>query len=140
MKYLVPNPLQQVHLGIGPDCLMPVASYQGEKDIYAKEHELLQARILQLCPAHIWYHGSNELSCPRPILVKPQHQEQLSRLHNALVVAIADIVQRWWADPDARFPDRMPLASQEEQLLRVCFSLIASFLSQPTPQNVYYIC
>ncbi|KAK6810725.1 hypothetical protein RU639_013572 [Aspergillus parasiticus] len=110
--------LQQVHLGIGPKGYEPVASYQGEKTLYTEEHEILQASILGLCPAQLWYHGSNEASCPRPILITNEHQQQLEQLHSALTTAIVDIVKRWWTDLDARFPERMPLTRDEEDLLR----------------------
>ncbi|KZL80922.1 hypothetical protein CI238_06647 [Colletotrichum incanum] len=39
-------------------------------------------------------------------------------LHNALTIAVIDIVQRWWTDEDARFPERMPLEPKEEELLK----------------------
>lgn len=120
MKYTAPNQLQQVHLGVPPDGLAPVTSYPGDKSLYEEEDRALQATIQRLCPAQLWYNGSHEACCPRPILVTAQHQEQLSRLQNALTVAITDIVERWWTDPDAKFPDRMPLEEQEEDLLRVC--------------------
>ncbi|KAE8375736.1 hypothetical protein BDV26DRAFT_299493 [Aspergillus bertholletiae] len=118
MKFPTAGQLQQVHLGIGPKRYQPVTSYQGEKDIYTQEHEILQASILRHCPAHLWYHGSNEASCPRPILITTKHQQQLEQLHNALITAIVDIVKRWWSDQDARFPERMPLTGDEEALLQ----------------------
>ncbi|KAB8213677.1 hypothetical protein BDV33DRAFT_184269 [Aspergillus novoparasiticus] len=118
MKYPTTGQLQQVHLGIGPKGYEPVASYQGDKELYTQEHEILQASILGFCPEHLWYHGSNKASCPRPILVTAKHQEQLEQLHNALITAIVDIVKRWWTDLDARFPERMPLTQDEEDLLR----------------------
>lgn len=40
-------------------------------------------------------------------------------LHEALVTAITDIVRRWWSDVDRRFPQRMPLKAEEEELLKV---------------------
>lgn len=47
------------------------------------------------------------------------HQEQGRKLHEALGLAIEDIIERWWTDEEARFPQRMPLEPQEEDLLRV---------------------
>jgi hypothetical protein len=40
-------------------------------------------------------------------------------LHEALTAGITDIVERWWTDPEARFPERMPLEKQEKDLLKV---------------------
>ncbi|PYI04462.1 Clavaminate synthase-like protein [Aspergillus sclerotiicarbonarius CBS 121057] len=110
--------LQQVHLGVSASGYEPVTSYQGDPSIYIEEHELLQARIQGLCEARLWFRGSHEASCPRPILITKQHQKQLQQLHQALTAAIVDIVTRWWTDTDARFPERMPLRSEEEDLLK----------------------
>ncbi|RHZ44876.1 uncharacterized protein CDV56_102726 [Aspergillus thermomutatus] len=112
MKYPAPDRLQQVHLGIAPKGFAPVTSYQGGKDLCEQEHETLQASLLRLCPSRLWYHGSHGASCPRPILITPEHQEQLFTLHTALAAAITDIVERWWTDSEARFPDRQWLETQ----------------------------
>ncbi|KGO76100.1 hypothetical protein PITC_006430 [Penicillium italicum] len=37
---------------------------------------------------------------------------------SALRLAIEDIIQRWWTDEEAQFPQRMPLEPGEEDLLR----------------------
>ncbi|KAI9042917.1 uncharacterized protein KD926_004707 [Aspergillus affinis] len=103
MKYPCRESLQQLHLQIGNDCLLPVSSHLFDALLYEREHESLQSRILELCPPYLWHQGSHKLACPRPILVTGQHKEKLSRLHGALVTAITDIVERWWTDPNARF-------------------------------------
>ncbi|KAE8349285.1 hypothetical protein BDV28DRAFT_163716 [Aspergillus coremiiformis] len=118
MKFPTAGSLQQVHLGIAPNGYEPVTAYQGDQSIYSEEHGKVQASLLRFCPAHLWYKGSNETSCPRPILVTNQHLEQLERLHRALTLAVTDIVNRWWIDGDARFPERMPLPKEEEDLLQ----------------------
>jgi hypothetical protein len=43
-------------------------------------------------------------------------------LHEALVEALKNIVPRWFSDVEARFPERMPLEKDEEELLKVCHS------------------
>jgi hypothetical protein len=40
-------------------------------------------------------------------------------LHEALTIAISDIVDRWWSDEDARLWEQMPLKKDEENLLKV---------------------
>lgn len=75
--------------------------------------------MLEACAAHLWHKGSYSAVCPRPILIEEHHQEQLEDLHLALTTAIADIVQRWWTDEEARLPERMPLEPEEEEHLRV---------------------
>ncbi|CEL00913.1 hypothetical protein ASPCAL00505 [Aspergillus calidoustus] len=42
----------------------------------------------------------------------------MKELHNALVIAVTDIVERWWTDKEAQFPQRMRLEAEEEELLR----------------------
>ncbi|KAI0150530.1 hypothetical protein GGR57DRAFT_504190 [Xylariaceae sp. FL1272] len=85
---------------------------------FATQQNTLQASLLRLCPAHIWYHELYSKSCPRPILVANHHNAQLEKLQEALTMAIADIVPRWFTDGDACFPKRMPLKPEEEDHLR----------------------
>ena len=120
MKYPTVARLQQVHLKPFPIGYESISSYKGGKEIYKQEYEALQADLTRLCPADLWFQGSHQQSCPRPILVTEEHQEQLAQLHYALATAIADIVSRWWTDSNADFPSRMPLERPEEELLQVC--------------------
>ncbi|KKK13981.1 hypothetical protein ARAM_000215 [Aspergillus rambellii] len=110
--------LQQVHLTTSPEGYEPVVSYKGDQSIYIREHQTLQAELLRFCPSESWYQGSHKAACPRPILITKRHQEQLRQLHDALTLALTDIIQRWWTDQEAQFPARMPLEEQEEKLLR----------------------
>ncbi|KAJ5598164.1 hypothetical protein N7537_008248 [Penicillium hordei] len=109
---------QQIHVGSRPDRHKLVAEYDAEKIVYTLEHERFQASLLQRCPVNLWPGAAHETACPRPILIHEMHQQQLAELHEALTAGITDIVERWWTDRDARFPERMPLEKQEEDLLR----------------------
>ncbi|KAF3403590.1 hypothetical protein F1880_009530 [Penicillium rolfsii] len=64
-----------------------------------------------------WPAGSLDSSSPHPVLVTERHLQQLSELSQALDLALQDIIERWWTDEDAKFPQRMPLEPQEEELL-----------------------
>jgi hypothetical protein len=66
-----------------------------------------------------WPAGSLDASCPCPVLTTQRHDDDMRNLHLALKSAIEDIIKRWWTDREARFPLRMPLESEEEDLLRV---------------------
>ncbi|GAB0138055.1 hypothetical protein EsDP_00006302 [Epichloe bromicola] len=112
------NLLQQIHLGLGPDGFKPVAQHKGDASTYVREHEEFQRALLRVCPAKVWPKSCNVSACPRPVLMGEHHQQQLSEVHEALTVAVTDIVQRWWSDAGARFPERMPLEAQEEDLLQ----------------------
>lgn len=66
-----------------------------------------------------WPVGSVDASCPCPVLTTQRYDDDLRNLHLALKLAIEDIIKRWWTDEEARFPLRMPLEPEEEDLLRV---------------------
>lgn len=86
-------------------------------------HRKLHTSLLDMCPAHLWHKESFRAGCPMPILINRLHQQKLEFLHQALTIAINDIVSRWWSDLGARFPERMPLKKEEEELLKVVDSL-----------------
>ncbi|KAM0145449.1 hypothetical protein ACHAPC_010535 [Botrytis cinerea] len=110
--------LQQVHVSPGPRSTQVVTECKVDNSVYIEEHEKFQNCLLQRCPADLWPGGAYQTACPRPILVHERHQQHLRDLHDALTAAITDIVERWWTDQDACFPDRMPLEKQEEELLQ----------------------
>jgi hypothetical protein len=87
--------------------------------VLAQQYEKLRTSLLNMCPAHLWHKNSYRAGCPMPILISKLHQQQLESLHKALTIAINDIVGRWWSDLEARFPERMPLEKEEEELLKV---------------------
>ncbi|CAG8909806.1 unnamed protein product [Penicillium egyptiacum] len=75
---------------------------------------------LEKCsPRETWVGDAHQKSAPYPILANEAHQHQLAELSEAVVLAITDIVERWWSDVGARFPERMPIEPVEEQLLQV---------------------
>lgn len=56
---------------------------------------------------------------PSPILVSDRFLEDLREFHDALAIALSNIVARWFTDREAGFPKRMPLEQHEEDLLQV---------------------
>jgi len=111
--------LTHIFVGPGADDVAPVPSHNMDVAAFAREEAQLQESVLKLCPANLWHNGSYASGCPRPVLVGEHHQQQMQDLHAALTAAITDIVQRWWSDTEARFPERMPLEAREEELLQV---------------------
>ncbi|PHH60872.1 hypothetical protein CDD81_1077 [Ophiocordyceps australis] len=110
--------MQQIHLGISSLGYQPIEANGTEHSFYSQQDEKHQAILLSKCSADIWPSKSYRLGCPRPILIGKQHQSQAQELHHALKTAITDIVRRWWKDGEAKFPCRMPLDSEEEDLLK----------------------
>ncbi|KAM0670347.1 hypothetical protein ACQRIU_000742 [Beauveria bassiana] len=125
MAVVAADRMRQIHLGLGSAGYAVVSRDRAEQQqqqqqlaIFAQEHEAHEEILLAQCPQTVWPQGSYRASCPRPILVTKQHCDQLLQLHGALTAAINDIVPRWWRDTEARFPQRMPLAAEEEDLLK----------------------
>lgn len=111
--------LLQITFGSRPGDYTPGAAYSIDKAVYQQAEDDQQKALLKLCPEGLWHNGSYAAGCPRPILIGKHHQQQMHDLHEALTIAIIDIVQRWWRDVDALFPERMPLEPEEEELLKV---------------------
>ncbi|KAF1996084.1 hypothetical protein P154DRAFT_499105 [Amniculicola lignicola CBS 123094] len=113
--------LSQIRLCSKSGICEPAVRYaRTENDIIACDEEDTKFRqaLLRFCPAELWPESSYAAGCPRPILVDQYHQQQLQILHRALTISLKDIVQRWWTDDEARFPERMPLEKKEEDLLK----------------------
>jgi hypothetical protein len=84
-----------------------------------KEKIRLEASLEASCRRSTWPKDSHLACSPHPILIDPQHDAAVRAIHEALVLAITSIVERWWTDSKANFPQRMPLEPQEEALLQV---------------------
>lgn len=81
--------------------------------------EKYHSELEKCSPRETWAGDAHKKSVPYPVLGTEKHQLQLSELSEALVLAITDIVERWWSDTDSRFPDRVPVEPVEEKLLKV---------------------
>ncbi|KAM0234341.1 hypothetical protein ACHAP5_010107 [Fusarium lateritium] len=110
--------LTQIHIDSSSSTYESVSKSAIGTEAYAKEEYVFQETLLQSCPAYLWYNGTYTTGCPRPILVRLHHQRQMHDLHEALSIAISDIIDRWWSDEDARLWERMPLKKEEEDLLK----------------------
>jgi len=53
-----------------------------------------------------------------PAVLPKKFLEDVNIFHEALIIALDDIVDRWWTDKEADFPSRMPLEPRVEKLLR----------------------
>ncbi|KAI1089358.1 hypothetical protein F5B19DRAFT_467683 [Rostrohypoxylon terebratum] len=118
MGSLAPLELQQIHIGVGPRGYELTKHHNANPKTYAQEYHSYQAYLSSQCPLNLWPRSSHAAFCPRPILINKQHQQQALAIHNALSIAVTHIVERWWTDKEARFPQRMPLQKEEEELLQ----------------------
>lgn len=114
------NRIRQISLSLtneAEDAVTPTST-----DMRARSLELdtMRQSLLASCP--VWPYDLYRRACPYPVLVPHPRLCELRDLHTALSAAITSIVERWWTDKDARFPDRMPLEKQEEEILQVYIS------------------
>ena len=98
--------------------LMTVRDADGEAR--QLDHDELQDILHTLSP--VWPHGFDVKACPHPFVVPPAQLWRLEKVHGLLSSAITNIVERWWTDVEARFPERMPLEKAEEETLKVTFN------------------
>ncbi|KAF5023466.1 hypothetical protein F66182_4466 [Fusarium sp. NRRL 66182] len=110
--------LTQICIGSHSHGYEPVTGRSINIGAFSEQEDMLKDTLLSTCAEHLWHKGSYSSGCPRPILVGSHHQAQMQDLHEAMTIAIADIVQRWWTDRGARLWERMPLKKEEEGLLK----------------------
>ncbi|KAJ5958756.1 uncharacterized protein N7479_005906 [Penicillium vulpinum] len=91
---------------------------QADKATRQQEREVNIKSLEAPCPRLGWPHDAHLQSCPHPMRMNVQHTDELRELHEALVLAIDNIIERWWKDEEAGFSKRMPLEAHEELLLR----------------------
>lgn len=93
-----------------------------EADEDTREADLIAMRksLLSICP--VWPHDHYQRACPYPMVVPQLQLVKIEEIHRILSSAITNIVERWWIDEEAQFPQRMPLEKHEEEVLRVVCS------------------
>ncbi len=99
------------------------AEKAGEK-MQNEESKAMQTSLLSSSPT--WIQDTHCQFSPFPIVVTKQKLQILDDLHDLLTTAIVNIVERWWTDKEARFPERMPIEQYEGDLLRVGTQNLAS--------------
>ncbi|PYH92778.1 hypothetical protein BO71DRAFT_15914 [Aspergillus ellipticus CBS 707.79] len=92
----------------------PVAPKAVRKDVQHHQKELFRSRFETLTNGCL---GNINNNSPNPLLVPEQFRGDAAKLHEALVIGLTSIVERWWTDEQAAFPCRMPLEPHEEDLL-----------------------
>ncbi|KAI4219789.1 MAG: hypothetical protein LQ349_008255, partial [Xanthoria aureola] len=80
------------------------------------DYNELQDHLHALSP--VWPHAFDIKACPHPLIVTQSQLFRLEKVHQLLSSAITNIIERWFSDGEARFPDRMPLEPLEEDTLK----------------------
>ena len=96
---------------------IPVSSRDQKTRI--KERELYKARLGLLSQGAERSLATHFPFSPWPLKLSTQFPEDIRKFHEALDLAITNVVDRWWTDKDADLPSRMPLEPREEELLKV---------------------
>lgn len=112
--------IRQISLTLTNKAEEAVRADSADMSTRSLELNTMQKSLLASCPT--WPYDLYRRACPYPVLVHHPRLCKLRDLHIALSAAITSIVERWWTDKDAHFPQRMPLEKQEEEILRVCIS------------------
>ncbi|GKU05737.1 hypothetical protein FLAG1_09051 [Fusarium langsethiae] len=84
----------------------------------AKELEILRKTILADAKGTELAFGIQSRFSPHAVAVSDTLYSRLTQLHVLLGRVFVDIVDRWFTDESARFPERMPLDPSEESLVK----------------------
>ncbi|KAJ5100508.1 hypothetical protein N7456_006560 [Penicillium angulare] len=91
---------------------------QTDQATRVQARELYQSRLRDLSRGAQCALGSAYPFSPHPVNLATDILQELRQLHEALDVAVTNIVDRWWTDKEADLPSRMPLEPQEVELLQ----------------------
>ena len=81
------------------------------------DYMTVQKRLDDVLPE--WPLGWNVKVTPNQLYLPGSVIVHISKLQGALSKALCSIVERWFKDDNARFPERLVLEEHEELLLRV---------------------
>lgn len=112
---------RQISIGQSVHAKELVPAEEAEQATRLFDLTTMHRSLLSSCPK--WPFDTHSRGCPYPIVVSKSRLQDLEALHILLTTAITNIVERWWTDADAHFPERMPLENYEEDLLRVSLDL-----------------
>lgn len=87
-------------------------------DVRIKERDSIQKILLRNVSPYGQLPGPSRRLNPHPVVLPKQFMERLENFHEALALALDNIIERWWNDTEADFPARMPLEPWAEALLQ----------------------
>ena len=117
---MMPRPTQgiwQISLGQSRQAGELVAAAEANEDTREADLNAMRKCLLSICP--VWPHDDHQRACPYPMVVPQSQLFEIEEIHRLLSSAITNIVERWWTDEEAHFPQRMPLEKHEEEVLMV---------------------
>ncbi|KAK7404147.1 hypothetical protein QQX98_010051 [Neonectria punicea] len=110
--------LRQVSLAATKSADVPISPDQVDPKTRTMESEAIQEALGRNVAPYGQLPGAARRLNPHPAVLPMKFVENLERFHEALALALDDIINRWWTDEEADFPNRMPLEPRVETLLR----------------------
>ncbi|OJJ29768.1 hypothetical protein ASPWEDRAFT_121712 [Aspergillus wentii DTO 134E9] len=113
-----PETIQQICLASTKSAKSPVSPKSTPSEIQRQQFEKFNSHFAAISQGAKKYPNGFHRVPPYPLLVSQSLVERMKRLHEALSIALTDVVERWWTDEKAAFPSRMPVEGEEEEILR----------------------
>lgn len=90
-----------------------------DAEVRVKEKALILATNSKTALPDVRPHGpAQRRRNPHPAILPKQFIQRLETFHDALALALDNIIERWYKDADADFPSRMPLDPRTDGLLK----------------------
>lgn len=114
------NPwLLQVCLAATKDSERIVLPDQVDQELRMSDKRLFVENLQKIISRYGQVSWIAKVCNPHPAVLPVQFLNNVELFHEALALALDNIVERWWKDKEANFPGRMPIEPRAEALLRV---------------------
>ncbi|KAM0232012.1 hypothetical protein ACHAPO_008046 [Fusarium lateritium] len=110
--------LRQISLAATKSANSLIQPEQASAQTRIKEAEAMKQALSQNTKHHGQLPQLTKRLNPFPFLVPMSFISKLATFHEALALALDNIIERWWKDEEADFPNRMPFEPRVESLLR----------------------
>ncbi|KAH7182252.1 IucC family-domain-containing protein [Fusarium flagelliforme] len=110
--------LRQISLAATKSANALVQPEKSSSQTRCMEAEAMSQALLQNTQQHGRLPGLTKRLNPHPFLLPADFISELKAFHEALALSLDNIIERWWKDEEADFPNRMPFEPHVESLLR----------------------
>lgn len=112
-----PPAVEQISISLSLERKAVTAATSVSAERFDKDHETLIKDILSRSDLP-WMSTFPLRFSPFHICISRPFASRVRGIHKLLRKALIDIVERWYSDAEAKFPNRMPLEPHEEELLQ----------------------
>ncbi|RGP70044.1 aerobactin siderophore [Fusarium sporotrichioides] len=110
--------LRQISLAATKSANALVQPEQASAQIRSLEAKAMRQALLKNTEQHGQLPALTKRLNPHPFVLPMDFISKLETFHEALALALDNIIERWWEDKEANFPNRMPFEPHVESLLR----------------------